>query len=41
MDTRVKTFIVILLAVTFLSIGIAYLQHLGLDNVLDSMSAAP
>lgn len=41
MDTKVKTLITLLVAVTFVSIGIAYWQHLGLDGVLGAMGAAP
>nr|MDO8116235.1 efflux RND transporter permease subunit [Candidatus Sigynarchaeota archaeon] len=31
----------LLIAVTFLSLGISYLQYLGLDGILGTMSAAP
>jgi hypothetical protein len=38
MDQKAKTLVIILLAVTFLSIGIAYIQYLGLGDVLKVMS---
>jgi hypothetical protein len=38
MDTKVKALVAILIAVTFLSLGIAYAQYGGLAAVLAHMS---
>nr|MDO8115195.1 hypothetical protein [Candidatus Sigynarchaeota archaeon] len=41
MDAKIKTLVIILMAVTFLSIGISYLQYAGLGNILTNMSPSP
>ena len=41
MDHKVKSLVIILLAVTFLSIGISLAQYLELDELLRLMSAKP
>ncbi|MFX0100273.1 MAG: hypothetical protein ACFFCS_11880 [Candidatus Hodarchaeota archaeon] len=35
MDQKVKTFVIILIAVTLLSLGISYLQYLDLGDSFD------
>ncbi len=41
MDTKIKMLVLVLLAVTFLSIGISYVQYAGLGGILAGMSVAP
>ncbi|MHA1684367.1 MAG: hypothetical protein ACTSUE_25750 [Promethearchaeota archaeon] len=39
MDDKAKALIIILLGVTFLSIGISLFQYLDLESLLDSLSS--
>nr|MDO8084651.1 hypothetical protein [Candidatus Sigynarchaeum springense] len=41
MDTKIKMLVLVLLAVTFLSIGISYMQYASLGGVLAGMSSSP
>lgn len=41
MDTKIKMLVMVLLAVTLLSIGISYVQYASLGSVLAGMSVAP
>jgi hypothetical protein len=41
MEAKIKMLVMLLLAVTLLSIGISYVQYAGLGSVLAGMSTAP
>jgi hypothetical protein len=41
MDAKIKMLVMVLVAVTFLSIGISYAQYLGLGGILAGMSTGP
>lgn len=41
MDAKIKMLIIVLVAVTFLSIGISYVQYESLGGVLEGMGAVP
>ncbi len=41
MDAKIKMLVIVLLAMTFLSIGISYLQYTRLGEVLAGMSTGP
>ncbi len=41
MDTKIKMLVIVLVAVTLLSIGISYVQYESLGGVLARMSANP
>ncbi len=41
MDTKIKMLVMVLVAVTFLSIGISYTQYVGLGGILAGMSVGP
>ena len=41
MDSKIKMLLIVLVAVTFLSIGISYVQYAGLGGVLAGMSVGP
>ena len=41
MDTKIKMLVMVLVAVTFLSIGISYVQYASLGGVLAGMSIGP
>ncbi len=41
MDTKIKMLVIVLVAVTFLSIGISLVQYEKLGGILSDMSVAP
>ncbi|HME55696.1 MAG TPA: hypothetical protein VKM55_26050 [Candidatus Lokiarchaeia archaeon] len=41
MDQKIKMLVVLVIAVTFLSIGISFLQYASMTSVLASMSLSP
>ncbi len=41
MDLKTKALVVLLVSITFLSLGISYLQYIGLDGILSGMSTNP